>query len=327
MSARRACSSRSASVCGPQAPIVRSSCVSWPRRARTRRWMPSRRRSPSMVALVSGSSTGSRPCSPTTRSCCCSTTASTSSSRSPASWRHCSPGARTCRCWRRAGSACGWAASGCARCRRSRRPPTMRRPLSCSSIGPAPWRPASIPKQLSCRSSPRSCVDSTAYRWRSSLRRPGCTPSTSPRWRPGSTDGSSCLSAGSRTSSRHGSLNAAVSWSYGLLDEALRRTFTDLSVFAGTFTAADAAAVCDVGRTVVPAALDQLVERSLVMRAPDRRYVMLETLRAFGAEQRATDGRADVARRAPRPSLRPVGRGRRAPAPGVGPPRNDPRDR
>ena len=104
------------------------------------------------------------------------------------------------------------------------------------------------------------------------------------------------LSAGYRTSSRHGSLNAAVSWSYGLLDEALRRTFTDLSVFAGSFTAADAAAVCDVGRTVVTAALDQLVERSLVMRAPDRRYVMLETLRAFGAEQRATDGRADVAR-------------------------------
>ena len=41
-------------------------------------------------------------------------------------------------------------------------------------------------------------------------------------------------------------------------------------------------------------ALDQLVERSLVMRAPDRRYVLLETLRAFGAEQLVADGRADV---------------------------------
>jgi tetratricopeptide (TPR) repeat protein len=103
------------------------------------------------------------------------------------------------------------------------------------------------------------------------------------------------LSAGYRTSSRHGSLNAAVWWSYGLLDEALRRTFTDLSVFAGSFTAADAAAICGVDRTVITAALDQLVERSLVMRAPDRRYVLLETLRAFGVEQRAVDGRSDVA--------------------------------
>ena len=42
------------------------------------------------------------------------------------------------------------------------------------------------------------------------------------------------------------------------------------------------------------AALDQLVERSLVMRAPNRRYVLLETLRAFGAEQLIADGRVDV---------------------------------
>ena len=54
------------------------------------------------------------------------------------------------------------------------------------------------------------------------------------------------LSSGYRTSSRHGSLSAAVSWSFGLLDERLQRTFADLSVFAGSFTAADAAAVCGV---------------------------------------------------------------------------------
>ena len=41
-------------------------------------------------------------------------------------------------------------------------------------------------------------------------------------------------------------------------------------------------------------ALDQLVERSLAIRTPDRRYVLLETLRAFGAEQLDRDGRADV---------------------------------
>ena len=86
-----------------------------------------------------------------------------------------------------------------------------------------------------------------------------------------------------------------MSWSFGLLDESLRRAFADLSVFAGSFTAADAAAICDVDTTVIAGALDQLVERSLLMRAPDRRYVMLETLRAFGIDQRATDGRTDVA--------------------------------
>ena len=75
------------------------------------------------------------------------------------------------------------------------------------------------------------------------------------------------LSSGYRTSARHGSLHAAMSWSYGLLDSSLQRTFADLSVFAGPFTAADAAAVCDADRAPADMALDQLVERSLVTRA------------------------------------------------------------
>ena len=84
-----------------------------------------------------------------------------------------------------------------------------------------------------------------------------------------------------------------MSWSFGLLDERLQRTFADLSVFAGSFTAADAAAICGVDAETATAALHQLAERSLVMRAPDRRFVLLETLRAFGAEQLAADGRAE----------------------------------
>jgi predicted ATPase len=103
------------------------------------------------------------------------------------------------------------------------------------------------------------------------------------------------LSSGYRTSARHSSLHAAVSWSFGLLDAPLQRTFDDVSVFAGSFTAADAAAVCGTDAETVTVALDQLVERSLVMRAPDRRYTLLETLRAFGAEQLAADGRAEAA--------------------------------
>ena len=52
------------------------------------------------------------------------------------------------------------------------------------------------------------------------------------------------LSSGFRGSTRHGSLGAAVSWSYDLLDAPLQQTFADLSVFSGSFDAAGAAAVC-----------------------------------------------------------------------------------
>jgi hypothetical protein len=103
------------------------------------------------------------------------------------------------------------------------------------------------------------------------------------------------LSTGYRTASRHGSLAAAMSWSVDQLDPRLQLVFADLSAFAVAFTAADAAAVCGVDLNAARADLDQLVERSLVMRAPPRRFVLLETLRAFGAEQRVASGRADVA--------------------------------
>jgi predicted ATPase/DNA-binding SARP family transcriptional activator len=104
------------------------------------------------------------------------------------------------------------------------------------------------------------------------------------------------LTSGSRTSSRHGSLSAAVAWSVGLLDPDLRRVFANVSVFAGSFTVGDTGAVSDLDRDDAAAALDQLAERSLVMRAPGRRYLLLETLRAFGAELLEHDGLAAEAR-------------------------------
>jgi predicted ATPase/DNA-binding SARP family transcriptional activator len=104
----------------------------------------------------------------------------------------------------------------------------------------------------------------------------------------------SLLESGFRTSARHGSLRAAVSWSYDLLDPPLRQTFADLSIFAGSFTVADAAAIGDVEDRSASAALAQLAERSLVIRAPQRRYVLLETLREFGTEQLRSEGRADT---------------------------------
>ena len=106
------------------------------------------------------------------------------------------------------------------------------------------------------------------------------------------------LTAGHRTSARHGSLGAAVAWSFGLLDRQLQTTFAALSAFAAAFTVDDAAAIAAVDTATAAEQLTQLVERSLVLRTPDRRYMLLETLRAFGAEQlRATAGAATVCAR------------------------------
>lgn len=102
------------------------------------------------------------------------------------------------------------------------------------------------------------------------------------------------LNAGHRTSTRHGSLGAAVAWSFGLLPAPLQDTFADLSMFATAFTAADAAAVAGTTTGAASRDLAELVERSLVMRAPGRRYVLLETLRAFGLEHLRATGRATL---------------------------------
>jgi predicted ATPase/DNA-binding CsgD family transcriptional regulator len=96
---------------------------------------------------------------------------------------------------------------------------------------------------------------------------------------------------------RQRSLAAAVEWSYQLLDEPERRTFRTVSVFPGPFTLEGAEAVAGAG---VGLAVLRLVECSLL--APPRagpdgrsRYVMLETLRAYGAERLAEAGEQDTA--------------------------------
>ncbi|HEY6532407.1 MAG TPA: BTAD domain-containing putative transcriptional regulator, partial [Acidimicrobiales bacterium] len=99
------------------------------------------------------------------------------------------------------------------------------------------------------------------------------------------------LEGGNRANARHASLGAAVAWSYGLLDRALQDAFVDLSVFVDPFEASAAAAVCGTDERTVTEILSQLVERSLVVRVPSRRYGLLETLRAFGAERLGESGR------------------------------------
>jgi predicted ATPase/DNA-binding CsgD family transcriptional regulator len=93
------------------------------------------------------------------------------------------------------------------------------------------------------------------------------------------------LVAGDRlAAARQRSLAATVAWSYQLLDEHERRVFRQVSVFPGPFTLEAAGAVAGDGAG--PAVL-QLVDCSLLVpprAGPDgrARYVMLETLRAYG---------------------------------------------
>ena len=105
------------------------------------------------------------------------------------------------------------------------------------------------------------------------------------------------LSGGDRLApSRQRSLAAAVEWSYQLLDEDERRVFRAVSVFPGPFTLEGAEAVAETGGG--PAVL-RLVDCSLLV--PPRtgmdgrpRYVMLETLRAYGAKLQAEAGEKDT---------------------------------
>jgi predicted ATPase/DNA-binding CsgD family transcriptional regulator/transcriptional regulator with XRE-family HTH domain len=96
---------------------------------------------------------------------------------------------------------------------------------------------------------------------------------------------------------RHRSLAATVQWSYQLLGERERRVFRVVSVFPGPFTLEAAEAVAGHGGG--PAVL-HLVDCSLL--SPPRagldgrsRYVMLETLRVFGAGLLAQAGEQDEA--------------------------------
>src|SRR5215469_79296 len=98
-------------------------------------------------------------------------------------------------------------------------------------------------------------------------------------------------------SGRQRSLAATVEWSYQLLDEPGRRVFRAVSVFPGPFTleGAEAVAGADAGPTVL-----HLVDCSLLvppLADPDGRwrYVMLETLRAYGARLLAEAGEQEQA--------------------------------
>ena len=92
--------------------------------------------------------------------------------------------------------------------------------------------------------------------------------------------------------SRQQSLAATVEWSYRLLDEHERRIFRAVSVFPGPFTLEGAEAVAGTGAGL---AVLRLVDCSLLVPSQAggdgrSRYVMLETLRAYGAQLRGEAG-------------------------------------
>ena len=98
------------------------------------------------------------------------------------------------------------------------------------------------------------------------------------------------LVSGSRTApARQQTLEAAMAWSYDLLDPVDRHLFDRLSVFAGSFPLAAVEAVCGVERANVLDGLGRLVDQSLVATGADdageRRYRLLETVRAYGRER------------------------------------------
>ena len=106
------------------------------------------------------------------------------------------------------------------------------------------------------------------------------------------------LAGGDRLApSRQQSLAATMAWSYQLLDEAERRVFRAVSVFPAGFTLEGAEAVA--GKAAGPAVL-RLVDCSLLnppRSGPDgrSRYLMLQTLRGYGAGQLAETGEQDQA--------------------------------
>jgi predicted ATPase len=109
------------------------------------------------------------------------------------------------------------------------------------------------------------------------------------------------LLVGSRRAlERHQTLRHAVQWSYDLLDEVEKGLLARCSVFSGGFDLSGACAVGDSADELATLdVLDALVRKSLLIadKSTSRtRYVMLETIRQFAAEQLTASGAADTAR-------------------------------
>jgi tetratricopeptide (TPR) repeat protein len=113
------------------------------------------------------------------------------------------------------------------------------------------------------------------------------------------------LTSGSRTAlPRHQTLRAVVEWSWELLDPDEQAVARRLSLFSGGATLEAAEQVCsddNLPSESVLGVLASLVDKSLVEAAADDRsvrYRMLETVRAYGAEQLKESGEYERFRQA-----------------------------
>jgi non-specific serine/threonine protein kinase len=97
---------------------------------------------------------------------------------------------------------------------------------------------------------------------------------------------------------RQRTLRATISWSYSLLEPSEQALLRKLSVFqeGWNFEAAEQVCYDDDGRWRALDELDSLVEKGLVRAAGDR-FTLLETVRAFAAEQLHAAGEVALARR------------------------------
>ncbi len=111
------------------------------------------------------------------------------------------------------------------------------------------------------------------------------------------------LGSGRRdASARQKTLQGAIAWSYGLLDEDEQRLFARLAVFAGGWNLEAAEAVCDRDDLSLDVldGIASLVDKSLVrMGEGDKgRFSMLETIRSYARERLEESGDAEEIARA-----------------------------
>lgn len=117
------------------------------------------------------------------------------------------------------------------------------------------------------------------------------------------TDLFSVLTSGSQVApSRHRTLRQCIDWSFNQCDETERLLWSRLSVFVGPFDLDAAEGVCAGGRIERDAILDliqALVDKSIVtreMRGDRPSFKLLESIRAYGAEQLMEKGESTETR-------------------------------
>jgi len=103
------------------------------------------------------------------------------------------------------------------------------------------------------------------------------------------------LLSGGRRRQRQRTLEAALDWSYELLEPEQQRVFRALGVFVGGFDLDAVAAIADLERGAALDLVDTLVAKSLVVRAEGgdvSRFTLLETLKAYAENRLVQTGEA-----------------------------------